>query len=128
MHPGLDVTEIPALRLLTALDAFVRRDAAPSGLKASIAVGVRAGRNDHWWIWSSAGAGSDTHFAAELSPDVEAALLMGPEEATCILEGRDLPQMPCLLIDGDVDKIRKLWRRFLRKQNLLGLRAGRFDD
>src|SRR5262245_20679849 len=82
--------EVPGLRLLTALDAFVKSDTAPSGVNAVISVGIREGATDWWWWFDGTGAVGETGFAAELPEAVEALMLLGNDEAESMLAAEPL--------------------------------------
>jgi hypothetical protein len=115
--------EIVPHALQSLLDAAVRGDGSFPGLRGTIAIGVRSTRGDVWWC-ARLGANADTWFGGSLPRDVDAALLMGVNEADCIVDHGELPGEATLLqIQGDGALLVAAVNRYTRKRSAISLRA-----
>lgn len=113
----------PGLRLLALADALILRDRGPSGLSASVCLGVEIGEARTWWC-ASFGRHTETSFVQGASPpEADAVLLLGEKEAEMVLESGDLPAAPELLqFQGDRQLMKRFLNRYFEPQDLMSFR------
>lgn len=127
---GLSVDVAPNPPLLESLDALVRAQPGPTGLKGSVCFGVRGAHSTRWWRADFGSGGAVTDFLDYLPAHVDVAVGLDPDEAAALLADDDAEPRPegLRLIAGDAELLSRFISRYVARQSMLGLRASKGAD
>jgi hypothetical protein len=109
--------------LLNALDAAVIRG-GPAGFEGKVAVGVEVSPERALWWVAELGVHPATSFTADVPVDADAALFMGGDEATALLERGDAraSEGARFATFGEVELLKRMLERYLNHRSPIAAR------
>ena len=113
--------------LLESLDALVKAQAGPNGLRGHLCIGVRGDGPTRWWHAAFDGGVPVTQFIDQLPDNVDVAVGLEAGEAEAALTSWSAPPRRGLpgLVAGDQALLTRFLERYLTHQSLIDLRTNR---
>lgn len=109
--------------LLLALDALVRAQPGPTGLRGDVCFGVRGQDDARWWRARLSPSGAVTEFLDDLPEEVDVAVGLDADAAASLLSEAEPPLEALRLVAGDRALLAAFVERYVVRRSLLELRA-----